>query len=77
MILQYIVLIKQLPFAKNNIEIGVAKGYANLANTYQYKGEYPEAIKYYIKSIKIFEKTKDSTIISQSYQTYQRFIHNS
>jgi tetratricopeptide (TPR) repeat protein len=59
--------------------IGEAKGYANLANTYQYKGEYPEAIKNYIKSIKIFEKTKDSAIISQSYQNlsavYTQFIN--
>ncbi|WP_304200825.1 sensor histidine kinase [Flavobacterium alvei] len=59
--------------------IGEAKGYANLANTYQFKGEYPAAINNYIKSIKIFEKTKDSAIISQSYQNlsavYTQFIN--
>ena len=53
---------------KTKFLLGEAKGYANLANLLQYKGEYPEAIKNYIKSIKIFEKTKDSAIISQSYQ---------
>ena len=53
---------------KSKILIGEAKGYANMANMYQYKGDYPNAIKNYISSIKIFEKTKDSAIISQSYQ---------
>lgn len=50
------------------IQIGEAKGYANMANMYQYKGDYPNAIRNYISSIKIFEQTKDSAIISQSYQ---------
>jgi signal transduction histidine kinase len=50
------------------ILIGEAKGYVNLANLYQFRGDYPSSIKNYIKSIKIFEKTKDSAIISQSYQ---------
>lgn len=53
---------------KTKILIGEAKGYANLANMHQYKGDYSKAIKNYLASIKIFEKTKDSSIISQSYQ---------
>jgi len=60
---------KTISYCKHSkILIGEAKGYANLANMYQYKGDYSNAIKNYISSIKIFEKTKDSTIISQSYQ---------
>lgn len=58
------------------ILIGEAKGYVNLANLYQFKGDYPSAIKNYIKSIKIFEKTKDSVLISQSYQNLSA-VYNS
>jgi two-component system, NarL family, sensor kinase len=60
---------KTINYCKNfKIQIGEAKGYANMANIYQFRGDYPNAIRNYISSIKIFEKTKDSTIISQSYQ---------
>jgi two-component system NarL family sensor kinase len=53
---------------QSKIFIGEAKGYANLANMYQFKADYPNAVKNYISSIKMFEKTKDSAKISQSYQ---------
>ncbi len=53
---------------KNNIETGIAKVNANIANTYQYKGDYTKAIKYYIEAIKSFEKLKDSTSTAISYQ---------
>jgi signal transduction histidine kinase len=53
---------------KNNIEIGIAKANANIANTYQYKGEYTKAVKYYINAIKSFEKLKDSSSTAISYQ---------
>lgn len=53
---------------KNNIEIGVAKANANIANTYQYQGEYTKAIQYYINAIKSFEKLKDSTSTAITYQ---------
>lgn len=53
---------------KNNIEIGVAKANANIANTYQYKGDYIKAIKHYIEAIKLFEKIKDSTSTAISYK---------
>lgn len=56
--------------------IGEAKGYVNLANMYQFKGDYPNAIKNYIVSIKLFEKTKDSVLISQSYQNLSA-VYNS
>lgn len=53
---------------KTKILIGEAKGYANMANIFQFKGDYPNAIKNYIASIRMFEKAKDSAPISQSYQ---------
>lgn len=56
--------------------IGEAKGNVNLANMYQFKGDYPNAIKNYIIAIKFFEKTKDSVLISQSYQNLSS-VYNS
>lgn len=53
---------------KNNIPIGIAKAHANIANTYQYKGDYNAAIKQYLLAIKTFEKLKDSLATSVSYQ---------
>ena len=56
--------------------MGIAKGYANMANAYQFKGDYSKAAKYYLGSIKLFEKTNDSAIISQSYQNLSALYDN-
>jgi two-component system NarL family sensor kinase len=68
---------KTISYCKQSkILIGEAKGNINLANIYQFKGDYPSAIKHYIMSIKIFEGIKDSVLISQSYQNLSA-VYNS
>lgn len=60
---------KAIDYSKKNKDlIGEGNGYANLANMYQFKADFPKAIKNYILSITIYEKLKDSAKISQSYQ---------
>lgn len=68
---------KSKPYAKSAAYLrGEGQTYTNLANTYQFKGDYDKTIAYYLKGISIFEKIQDSAALSQSYQNLSALYDN-
>ncbi len=60
---------RALPYSrKSNYERGEAVTFTNMANAYQFLGDYDRAVPLYLESIKIFEHIKDSSTVSESYK---------